>query len=291
MAWDLTGAGKHVVRLGYGLYYGQIFQNITLFMEQQANAIAVLDRDILRIASHPEPPAEPPAYCLAANCFRITASASILFRRRLPGGAQLPTGATGRLVDQTYRNPYSEQANGGYSWQVTSDSVIEVEYIHELGLHESKSIVINPKINGVRNTDAPLAAAGLPVLGEIQDYDSIGRSRYDAMNLSYRKRLSKNFSINASYVLSRGLAYNGQAAAFGNGPTDELNWFAPHDLGPDAGGRNASHLSSAACSTCRSRLQPRRSCSGRPGVLTRPSKASATCTDSAADKELRTRSC
>ena len=70
------------------------------------------------------------------------------------------------------------------------------------------------------------------MLGEIRDYDSIGRSRYDAMNLSYRKRMSKNFTINASYVLSRGLAYNGGSAAFGNGPTDELNWFAPHDFGP-----------------------------------------------------------
>jgi hypothetical protein len=140
----------------------------------------------------------------------------------------LPTGAVGRLIDPTYRNPYSEQFNGGYSWQITSDSVIEAEYV----LHESKSIVVNPQINGVRATSAPFAALGLPVLGEIQDYDSIGRSRYDAMNLSYRKRLTRHFSINASYVLSRGLAYNGTAAGFGNGPTDELNWFAKHDFGP-----------------------------------------------------------
>ena len=36
-AYDLTGSGKHMLRFGYGLYYGQIFQNIPLFMEQQAN--------------------------------------------------------------------------------------------------------------------------------------------------------------------------------------------------------------------------------------------------------------
>src|ERR1700722_17840306 len=149
-----------------------------------------------------------------------------------PGAAQLPTGATGQMMDPNYRNPYSEQVNGGYSWQATSDSVIEVEYVHELGLHESKTIVINPTINGVRNTTAAFQALGLPVLGGIRDYMSIGRSRYDAMNVSYRKRLSKRYSVNASYVLSKALAYNGNSAAFGNGPTDELNWFAPHDLGP-----------------------------------------------------------
>ena len=36
-AYDLTGHGNHVLRGGFGLYYGNIFQNIPLFMEQQAN--------------------------------------------------------------------------------------------------------------------------------------------------------------------------------------------------------------------------------------------------------------
>jgi hypothetical protein len=135
-------------------------------------------------------------------------------------------------MDPHYRNPYSEQWNAGYSWQLNRESDIEIEYVHELGLHESKTIVINPTINGVRNTTAAFQAAGQPVLGGIRDYMSIGRSRYDAMNVTYRKRLSKHFSVNASYVLSQALAYNGNSAAFGNGPTDELNWFAPHDLGP-----------------------------------------------------------
>src|SRR6266566_761876 len=37
-AYDLTGRSKHVIRGGYGLYFGNVFQNIPLFMEQQANA-------------------------------------------------------------------------------------------------------------------------------------------------------------------------------------------------------------------------------------------------------------
>src|SRR5207253_452253 len=36
-AWDMKGTGKHIVRGGYGLYYGQTFLNIPLFMIQQAN--------------------------------------------------------------------------------------------------------------------------------------------------------------------------------------------------------------------------------------------------------------
>ncbi|HUA84622.1 MAG TPA: carboxypeptidase regulatory-like domain-containing protein [Bryobacteraceae bacterium] len=230
-AWDVTGSGKHVIRGGYGLYYGQIFQNITLFMEQQANASlfsTVTYTNSVAPGTTSGTSATLPSGELLQN-YRFGIDP---LPPQLPGGSQLPTGATGRIIDPNYHNPYSEQFNGGYSWQVTSDSVIEAEYVHELGLNESKSLVVNPEINGVRNTTAPFQALGLPVLGEIQDYSSIGRSRYDAMNLSYRRRMSKNISINASYVLSRALAYNGNSAAFGNGPTNELNWFMPSDLGP-----------------------------------------------------------
>ncbi len=228
LAYDLTGTGKHIIRAGYGLYYGQIFQNIPLFMEQQANTS--LFTTVAYTSSGPGSPTAsvlPSGQLLSAWRFGVDP-----IPPQAPGAAQLPTGATGQMMDPHYRNPYSEQWNGGYSWQITSDSVIEAEYVHELGLHESKTIVINPTINGVRNTTAAFQALKLPVLGGIRDYMSIGRSRYDAMNLSYRRRLSKRFSVNASYVLSRALAYNGNSAAFGNGPTDELNWFAPHDLGP-----------------------------------------------------------
>src|SRR4030095_802751 len=36
-AWDITKSGRHVLRGGYGLYYGQTFLNIPLFMIQQIN--------------------------------------------------------------------------------------------------------------------------------------------------------------------------------------------------------------------------------------------------------------
>ena len=227
-SYDLTGSGKHLLRGGYGLYYGQIFQNIPLFMEQQANTS--LFTTVAYTSSGPGSSSAsmlPSGQLLSAFRFGVDP-----LPPQAPGASQLPTGATGQMMDPHYSNPYSEQANIGYSWQLNNNSVIEAEYVHELGLHESKTIVINPTINGVRYTSALFQAAGLPVLGGIRDYMSIGRSRYDGMNISYRRRMSKNFSINATYVLSRALAYNGNSAAFGNGPTDLLNWFAPHDLGP-----------------------------------------------------------
>src|SRR5262249_36632013 len=61
---------------------------------------------------------------------------------------------------------------------------------------------------------------------------SVGRSRYDGVNLSYRRRMSRRFSVNTNYVISRAVAYNGNSAAFRNRPTDFNNLFSPHDFGP-----------------------------------------------------------
>ena len=36
-AYDLNGHGNHIIRAGFGMYYDNTFQNIPLFMEQQAN--------------------------------------------------------------------------------------------------------------------------------------------------------------------------------------------------------------------------------------------------------------
>jgi len=228
LAYDLTGGGKHIIRAGYGHYYGQIFQNIPLFMEQQANSSLFTTVSYTSSgAGSASASALPGGQLLSAFRFGVDP-----LPPQAPGASQLPTGATGQMMDSHYANPYSEQWNAGYSWQINNTSVIEAEYVHELGLHESKTIVINPTVNGVRWTTPLFQAAGLPVLGGIRDYMSIGRSRYDGMNLSFRRRMSRNFSLNATYVLSRALAYNGNSAAFGNGPTDLLNWFAPHDLGP-----------------------------------------------------------
>jgi hypothetical protein len=229
IAYDLKGNGKHVFRAGYGLYFGQTFQNIPLFMEQQANSSIYATANYTSNApGSPTASAFPNGQLLSA--FRYIGDP---LPPQLPGTKQLTGSATvGQLIDPNYRNPYSEQANFGYTWNITSNSIIEAEYVHELGLHESKTIAINPTVNGVRYTSALLQAAGLPVIGRFSVAMPIGRSRYDGMNLSYRRRFTKRFSVNSTYTLSRSLAYNGNSAAFGNQPSVLTNWFSKADFGP-----------------------------------------------------------
>jgi len=239
-AYDLTGGGRHLLRGGYGLYYGQVFENIPLFMIQQANA-TVFQTTFASGAGDPvrgvpgkwlvNCPIPPGACDPKTSIYAFGDPLPI----NPPASSQLAPGAVGRLMDPNYRNPYSQAWNIGYTWQLNSHSAIEAEYVHELALHESKTINVNaknPAAGGARPLSAAFAAAGVPVLGRVDDEQSIGRSRYDGMNLTYRQRMWKRFSLDANYTLSRGVAYDGNAAAFRNRPTNPLDPFRKADFGP-----------------------------------------------------------
>jgi len=239
-AYDLTGKGKHIVRAGYGFYFGQTFENIPLFMLQQANA-TIFNTTFAITANGPVLPCtdssgatvpcpDVPGTSIPLNQWHFGTDP---MPTNPPPSSQLAAGAVGRLMDPTYRNPYSEQWNAGYTWALDSVTAVEVDYIHELAIHESKTININPGVNAAaRPLSAAFSAAGLPVLGRIDNEESIGRSRYDGLNVSLRRRLSHHFSVNTSYVLSKGVAYKGNAAAFRNRPSNPLDPFNPVDFGP-----------------------------------------------------------
>jgi hypothetical protein len=232
-AWDIGGNGRHVLRGGYGLYYGQTFLNIPLFMIQQINPTIFVS--VFSIASGDLVPG---TNILLSNWrFGIDPLPTIP-----PPPTQLPDGSTGRIMDPDYQNPLTQQWNAGYAWALNSYSVLEFEYTHILGLHESKTVNINPTramfldSAGAEITSRPLTAAltaaHQPILGRIDLEQSSGRSRYYGMNISYRRRLHKGFTVNATYTLSKAQAYNGNSAAFRNRGWDPFNYFAPYEYGP-----------------------------------------------------------
>jgi hypothetical protein len=249
-AYDLTGHGNHLLRGGFGMYYGNTFQNIPLFMEQQANptifqtAFSISGSDTV------------PGTGIALSNWRFGVDPLPTIP---PPSAQLTDNATGRLMDPNYRNPVTEEWNGGYTWALTSKSVIEAEYVHVLGLHENKTINLDPKIpinpNNITTTkitedaannpvcsaascgffhplDAAFLAAGVPVLGSVRDEQSIGRSRYDAMNISYRQRNFHRVDLVANYTLARAVGYDQDGGSFRYYPRDPQNPLSPLEFGP-----------------------------------------------------------
>ncbi|HET7872739.1 MAG TPA: TonB-dependent receptor [Terriglobales bacterium] len=249
-AYDLTGHGNHILRGGFGMYYGNTFQNIPLFMEQQANstifqtAFAISGTDTVPGTGIPLS-----NWRFGVDPLPATPAAS----------GTLAAGATGRLMDPNYRNPVTEEFNGGYTWAVNSKSAFEVEYVHVLGLHENKTINLDPKIpiNPANITtlsvtedankvpvctpascgffqplDAAFKAAGVPVLGSLRNEMAIGRSRYDGLNFSYRQRNFHKVDLTANYTLARAVGYNQDGGSFRYYPRDPQHPLAPNEFGP-----------------------------------------------------------
>ena len=136
-AYDLTGTGKHVVRGGFGLYYGNIFQNIPLFMEQMANPTVF--QTVLSLTT---PTDIVTGTGIPLGSWRYGVDP---FPVVPPPSSQLAPGSVGRLMDPDYRNPMTEEFNAGYSWAPNAGSVVEVEYTHVLGLHENRTINIDQR--------------------------------------------------------------------------------------------------------------------------------------------------
>ena len=228
-AYDFTGKGTHVMRGGYGLYYGDVFQNIPLFMEQMSNATVF--QSVFTLSS---PSDIVPGTGIALGNWRY----GVDKMPTIPApSSQLNSGSTGRLMDPNYRNPVSEEFNIGYTWAVSPNSVIEAEYTHVLSLHENKTVNIDQKIpmNGAcctRPLDAAFAASGQPLLGSVRDEQSVGRSHYDGVNFSFRRRMSQHFSVDANYTLAWSYAYSAGGSSFRNYPMLSTNFLAAWDWGP-----------------------------------------------------------
>jgi outer membrane receptor protein involved in Fe transport len=258
-AYDLTGAGKHVLRGGFGLYFGNTFQNVPLFMEQLANP--TIFQTVLSLSA----PSDTLPCGGTLGSFSYSQANIATQEACLPGpSSTAASGSIGRLIDPNFRNPVSEEFNAGYSWALNNNSVFEAEFTHVLNLHEDKTINIDQKVvsgtdttgtactspglpagcnmnsgnvNLIRPLSAAFTAAGQPVLASLRSDESINRSRYDGMNLSFRQRMSHRFSLTANYTLSWAYGYDG-----GGGPTTIFrNYarngyfpFASYEWGPSA---------------------------------------------------------
>jgi hypothetical protein len=232
-AWDVRGNARSVVRGGYGMYFDQSFLNVPLFAIQQANpeiyASFLNDDDNLAIDSPPPSVPRP-------------------LTNPLPG-------SRGRIIDPNFQAPYSQQWNIGFAQELKKNMALEFDYVHILGLHEFTSLDINPRtgplLNATRSDPAshfprvlaPLFAAHAAELlaafgtsspfARITAAQSVGRSRYDAFTVAFRRRYANRFQINAHYTLSWARAWYGQAGDFGNQPQNIFDpWNPTENFGP-----------------------------------------------------------
>lgn len=250
-AYDPTGTGRTVVRGGYGIFYDQLFQNLTIFglaqsgaeiyqtvlnLTNSRNAAGVVTGQIPNFRYGTDPlPGLPPGFSIG----------------------QLGTGSFGRITDPDAGEPYVQKFSLGFETQIGRGMTLSSDYVHTIGLHEPRVQVINPQIGAVCNPaypgstptsarcvrgassryfDLAFTQAGLPAnrLEQINMIGTTNRSLYDSWATTLRGR-RRNMTFSASYVLANSRSWGGQPVASytGNGiavtPEDQ---FLDEEFGP-----------------------------------------------------------
>jgi len=228
-AYDLSGKGNHVLRGGFGMYYGNVFQNIPLFMEQMANPTVF--QTVLSLSA-PTDVVPGTGKTLGTWAYGVDPMPTIP-----PPSTELAEGSVGRLMDPHYRNPITEEFNVGYTWAINQNTALEAEYTHVLGIHGNKTMNIDQKIpiDGVltRPLDPAFAAnPDVPEMASVRNEEAIGREHYDGINFSFRQRMAQRFQLQANYTLAWAYGYGTGGGSFRNYPKLATAPFASWEWGP-----------------------------------------------------------
>ncbi len=118
--------------------------------------------------------------------------------------ATLQTKPNVTRIDPEIENSYSQQLNLQVERELPWDSSVSVGYIHLTGLHLILSRNVNvprfPASAGVPNLGRPD-----PTVGNVSRFESSGRSRYDALVVSFNRRATRWTSLRVSYTLSKAI--------------------------------------------------------------------------------------
>jgi outer membrane receptor protein involved in Fe transport len=206
-AYDVKGDAKAVIRGGYGLYYDEIFQNITLY-EKWSDPASPLN--FVTLSPPPFTPAE-----FAANRdairqgFTDTSFAGQLTRITAPDLVQ----------------PYSHHANLGFSVQAAKNLAFDVDYVHS----EGKQEIHRWQINTGANLNTRISPAGVfnSDLGPLRIEGNRGHSKFDGVYVAGKYRAPKS-QILATYAWTKA---KNSGNDFGSQPSDLSNADWERDFG------------------------------------------------------------
>jgi hypothetical protein len=224
-AWDPWGDARTVIRGGYGIFYDQIFQNLSLFSAVQSQP------EIFQAAINLTNNGSDPTSFLYNFRYGITPLPTV------PAGfsySNLAPGSLGRINDPTAKEPYIQKFSLGFQRELKGNLSLSSDYVHTLGLQEPRFMNINPLLSSecvaayggnpanpqcvrgaqTRLLDAAFLAAGLGVnrLGQINMFSTTNRSLFDSWTTTVKYRTPK-IIMNASYVLASNRSWGGQPVA------------------------------------------------------------------------------
>jgi outer membrane receptor protein involved in Fe transport len=205
LAWDFRGNGRDIIRAGYGRYYDVGYTNANILFAA-INATGIGAGQVFNVSNT--------AGIRRADgqLFRVGDPISTIEHLNEIAGPPLNS----HVASPRIRQPYADQYSIGWSHQLDSATVVDIDYMHTEGRDLGWRIVLNNRNPGVGATgprqfaDLPLSPPGITI--DISD----GKSRYDGINFGVRRRMTAGLQFSAWYSLSSAKSLTGNAS-------DELN--------------------------------------------------------------------
>jgi hypothetical protein len=228
---DVRGNGKDIIRGGFGVYTDVGYTNSNvLFAAADSTGKGFGQTFNVNVTNGIRNP--------DGTLFRVNQPISnIASQNQVVNTGTFPL--FGQFVDPRLEQPYQMQSNFGWSHELTTDTVLSIDYVNSIGRDLNLRPRVNQRIPGSLSNPRRLAAiipTINPNVNTTRPTVSRGKSEYNALIFSGRRRLSHGVDFSANYTLQKGISTIGSAA-------DELNtaniqdpnnpFDDPRQLGPN----------------------------------------------------------
>ncbi|MPY91009.1 MAG: TonB-dependent receptor plug domain-containing protein [Luteitalea sp.] len=218
-SYDLTGAGRTVLRGGYGLFYDKThFERITAIITSGVFSDSF-------VAAFPADTADPgpsngqlPSEPLLRNGPVVDRE---LVNQLFPPGSTLRNTGTVVLDDPSRRIPSTHQVSAGFQHQLWPNVSLSADYVHAASRDLFMTFDRNAgmRVDSSRTGDIERPDPSFNVVNQARN---LGETEYDALLLQFEKRFSQNYSTRVSYTLSYSRG-NTSGDAFANVPFQLLD--------------------------------------------------------------------
>jgi Carboxypeptidase regulatory-like domain len=219
LAYALGQSESTVIHAGFGMYYDDLAQN------GWATAFQALNNSNYTTG--------PCSLTGGPGTYALTGSGC------LTGGS----GVTGNLVGSPYSTPYAIHVTGGMEHAFNSQWFMSADYVFEDGVHGYRPLPYTSGTNLftplIPTTDPNYATDQANVVPNVNVFESINRSKYNALMLHLQGNMTRRFNLVANYTLSRADTWGcvlGELFDYVDGtcqlPNGQLDPFGPGDYGP-----------------------------------------------------------
>jgi len=220
-AWDPWSDGKTAIRGGYGIYVGQV-DNQIVNVVNELNATGNPSNINIVLATATSNALGLPT---SIQIYQTLLAQGVIGTRTITAADLVQFGVVpgpGRPLEVRFRvgpnfeNPYTQQASMAIQRDLGAGYGVEVSYLYSRGAH----IPRNHDINGFKQSGPVSALSGtrtfirFPAAGQTTDfinplrlqdnnYESTANSFYHAGTIQLSKRFSHHYSINTNYTFSK----------------------------------------------------------------------------------------